>query len=331
MTQFAVTFGLIAYNQEKYIRAAIEGAFAQQCPAMEIILSDDDSSDGTFAIMEEMADAYYGPHDVRVRRETPNVGTVRHVINLARASRGELMVIAAGDDISYPERSHTLYEAWKATGAAALASWHDEMDGDGTILRRDSSFPPSDVTQRIFAREPQAYREDGIIMTVPGFCAAYPRGFWADLPDPPDRLLVEDGIASALIILRGGRIYRVPKSLIAYRLLEESLSVRKGGLSVEEIRDRERKIDRRAADMVPEIDYLTRLVEREGITMHPRTLVWFNKVRAYGEVVGGYWAAAPIERFLRIFKVRAGYEAKFVIARLLGFRVFVLMRRRLSK
>ena len=265
MTRPAVTFGLVAYNQERYVRAAIEGALAQEFSPMEIILSDDCSPDGTFQIMQEFAAAYRGPHAVRLRREPVNIGTVQHVINLARLAQGELMVIAAGDDISYPDRSLMLYDAWKATGAAALASWHDEMDADGTILRRDMSFPASDITQRMFAHELQAYREDGVITTVPGFCAAYPREFWANLPDPPSRLLVEDGIASALIILRGGRIHRVPKSLIAYRLLEESLSVRKGGLDLEEIRDRERKIDRIATNLLPEMDYLTGLVERDGI------------------------------------------------------------------
>ena len=188
---------------------------------MEIILSDDCSSDRTFAIMEEMAADYCGPHTVRVRREPSNVGTVQHVMNVARAGHGELLVIAAGDDISYPDRAGALYEAYKESGAAALASWHDEIDAAGAMLRRGVNFPTSAITQKIFAYEPQAYRVDGMIETVPGFCAAYPRSFWADLPDPPCPLLVEDGIAGALIILRGGRIHRVPKSLIAYRLLDQ--------------------------------------------------------------------------------------------------------------
>ena len=98
MTRPAVTFGLVAYNQEKYVAAAIQGAFAQTCPAMEIILSDDCSPDGTFTIMQEMADAYRGPHTVRARREPANVGLVQHMINLARVAEGDLLVIAAGDE-----------------------------------------------------------------------------------------------------------------------------------------------------------------------------------------------------------------------------------------
>lgn len=53
-----VTFALFAYNQEKYIREAVDGAFSQTYEPLEIILSDDCSSDRTFEIMQEMAAAY---------------------------------------------------------------------------------------------------------------------------------------------------------------------------------------------------------------------------------------------------------------------------------
>lgn len=326
MTAPAVTFGLVAYNQEKYVREAIEGAFAQTFSPMEIILSDDCSTDRTFAIMEEMAASYRGPHIVIARREASNVGTVQHLMNVARAAKGELMVVAAGDDISYPDRAGALYMAWKETGAAALASWHDEIDAEGRMLRRNVSFPPSVITQIMFANEPQAQRVDGMIQTVPGFCSAYPQSFWADLPDPPSKLLVEDGIASALIILRGDLIHRVPKSLIAYRLLDSSLTVRTGGQRVDDIRDRERKIDRHASGLVPQIDYTIDQIRREGIAMHPVTFKWLNKGRRHGEVVADFWAARPISRILRLAKVRTGYDLRFILPRLMGFRIFAALR-----
>lgn len=45
-----VTFALFAYNQEQYIREAVEGAFSQTYKPLEIILSDDCSRDRTFEI-----------------------------------------------------------------------------------------------------------------------------------------------------------------------------------------------------------------------------------------------------------------------------------------
>lgn len=326
-----VTFGLIAYRQEKYIREAIEGAFAQRCSAMEIILSDDCSPDGTFDIMAEMAASYRGPHTVRVRREPINVGTVQHLINIARAAHGELLVVAAGDDVSYPDRARKLYDAWKESGAAALASHHDEIDAEGRMLSKSVSFAPSTVTQWLFGNERQAHRINGIIQTVPGFCAAYPRAFWADLPDPPRRLLVEDGLAGALIIFRGERIHRVAQSLVAYRLLDDSLSNRRGGVTVDEIRLREAKINRHAHDSLASIDFLIDLARRENLVIHPKTIAALAKGRAQNALIADYWNNGAFARIARLANIRSVVDAKFHLPRLFGMRVFAALRIRLEK
>lgn len=111
-----VTFAVFAYNQEKYIREAVEGAFSQTYSPLEIILSDDCSSDRTFEIMDEMAREYVGPHLVKVRRNRFNVGTALHVQYAFDESSGRLFVLAAGDDISMPERVKKLIAAWEAAG-----------------------------------------------------------------------------------------------------------------------------------------------------------------------------------------------------------------------
>lgn len=322
----AATLALFAYNQEDYVRAAIEGAFAQDFGDLEIILSDDCSSDRTFAIMQEMAAAYDGPHRVIARQERPNAGPVQHLINVARAATGNLLVVNAGDDISYPNRVSALHQAWQETGAAALSSWHDEIDEAGKLLAKDISFPPSEVGQRIFRDQPTAQRNDGLIEAVPGFCAAYPRKFWADLPDPPTRLFVEDGLASALVILRGERVHRVPRSLIAYRLLDNSLSNRKGGLDAEEIRRREAKIDLIARDSVGMIDFIFAQAEREGLSMDPRTRRQIDRQRRHGEIIADFWQLSPPARLLRLGKARMRDDLAFLLPRLLGMRTFSTLR-----
>ncbi|RTL97072.1 glycosyltransferase [Ancylobacter aquaticus] len=100
-----VTFALFAYNQEQYIREAVEGAFSQTYEPLEIILSDDCSSDQTYLIMQEMAAAYRGPHQVRVTRNEKNWGLAVHVNRIVQSACGEILVIAAGDDVSFPDRT----------------------------------------------------------------------------------------------------------------------------------------------------------------------------------------------------------------------------------
>ena len=104
MTSPLVTFIVLGYRQDQYIREAIEGAFRQTYSTLEIILSDDCSPDETFRIMEEMAASYTGPHQVIARQTAVNVGLSAHLDEVAALARGEWIVIAAGDDISLPER-----------------------------------------------------------------------------------------------------------------------------------------------------------------------------------------------------------------------------------
>lgn len=100
-----VTFALFAYNQEKYIRDAVEGAFSQTYEPLEIILSDDCSSDRTFKIMEKMAAEYSGAHSVVLRRNEENIGLAAHFSQVIQESQGEIVIIAAGDDISFASRT----------------------------------------------------------------------------------------------------------------------------------------------------------------------------------------------------------------------------------
>lgn len=109
-----ITFALFAYNQEKYIREAVEGAFAQTYSPLEIILSDDCSTDGTFEIMKAMAASYRGPHKVVLNKNPFNYGIGRHVNRVMDLASGELIVFAAGDDISSANRTTAIYERWSA-------------------------------------------------------------------------------------------------------------------------------------------------------------------------------------------------------------------------
>lgn len=111
-----VTFALFAYNQEAFIREAVAGALAQTYEPLEIILSDDCSTDRTFEIMKEMAATYDGPHRLVVRQNELNLQTALHVQAVANAMSGELLIVAAGDDISFANRARLTVEAWLASG-----------------------------------------------------------------------------------------------------------------------------------------------------------------------------------------------------------------------
>ena len=114
-----VTFALFAYSQERYVREAIEGAFAQDYSPLEIILSDDCSPDDTFKIMQQAAVEYHGPHKVVLNQNQKNLNIGGHINTVNRLARGELVIAAAGDDISLPNRVSQLVNAWLASNKKA--------------------------------------------------------------------------------------------------------------------------------------------------------------------------------------------------------------------
>lgn len=101
-----VTFFIVSYNQEKYIAEAIDGAFAQDYPNLEIIISDDYSRDKTWDIIQTKANQYNGPHKLIINRNEHNLGPREHINKvLYNLSHGEIIVMAGGDDISDPRRT----------------------------------------------------------------------------------------------------------------------------------------------------------------------------------------------------------------------------------
>lgn len=87
-------------------------AFAQTYSPLEIIISDDFSSDNTYAIILELAQAYRGPHRIITKRNDLNLGTAMHVQAVASITSGELLVVAAGDDVSMPNRIERIVSHW---------------------------------------------------------------------------------------------------------------------------------------------------------------------------------------------------------------------------
>lgn len=140
-----LTFAIIAYNQERFIREAVRGALSQTYSPLEIIISDDHSCDNTVRQAQAEIQAYAGPHLVRLSCNPINMGFGAHLNRIMELARGEIIVIAAGDDVSTSDRTQRLYEAFVASGGRALALYSNAIviDGDGRQAGRHLVAPES--------------------------------------------------------------------------------------------------------------------------------------------------------------------------------------------
>ena len=135
MTAPRLSLLLLVYNQAATVEQAVNSCLAQQGEPIELLLSDDASTDHSFALMQRLAADYHGPHLVRLNRNPHNLGIGAHLNRLVALSHGELLVVAAGDDASLPQRCQRLAQAWEAAGRRPdlLASPLVDMAADGSV------------------------------------------------------------------------------------------------------------------------------------------------------------------------------------------------------
>ncbi len=113
MSKPFVSFIVMSYKAEKFIKEAIDGALAQTYDNLEIIFSDDASPDRTFEIIEENVKNYTGKHKgkISVYRNEKNLGIGAHLNKLWwEIAKGDWIVVSAGDDVSLPIRVEKLME-----------------------------------------------------------------------------------------------------------------------------------------------------------------------------------------------------------------------------
>lgn len=205
---------LLCYRDAPYIRDALASALAQTVPC-EIIVSNDCSDDGTFEIAQEMVANYRGPHRVSVRRNAYNLGVAGHVNAVLPLTGGDIVVMMAGDDVSYPHRVASILEAFQQRPQAmALGSDFDGIDEAGR---------PREVS---FRRRPEVFGLDyyvsvGRLIGLLGATLAFRREVFERFG--PLRGPIEDNALS----LRGallGECLNLRQRLIQYRQHAGSVS-----------------------------------------------------------------------------------------------------------
>jgi glycosyltransferase involved in cell wall biosynthesis len=133
---FPATLFLLTYNQQDTVEAAATSCLSQACEPIEIVFSDDCSSDGTLAKLQSIAAQYQGPHSVRVRQNPHNLGIAQHYNQAVNEASAELIVVAAGDDLSTPNRVARVLDAWRASQGQVnlIASYATSIDSQGHTL-----------------------------------------------------------------------------------------------------------------------------------------------------------------------------------------------------
>lgn len=235
MSKPLVTCLVTTFNHEQYLAKAIHSILQQDYPYLEIIVSDDASSDASYDVAKKIVAAYQGSHRVQVRRNQENLGVCAHLNQLIQLASGELIVVAAGDDISTPNRVQTIVDYWLAHDRAPLlmASYLMDMDESGVL------HDPIEVQDlsRWRSMDDWMRRRPSVI----GAGHAWSKELFKQFGPFPTGALFEDQVAVFRAILLG-RAHTIAKPLVMYRRGGVSSTQHENFSSVSELRKKWRKI-----------------------------------------------------------------------------------------
>ncbi|MFL5538862.1 MAG: glycosyltransferase family 2 protein [Longimicrobiaceae bacterium] len=109
---------IVCYNDAAFVGDAIDSALEQLYPAVEVVVVDDASTDGSWEVI-----AAYGER-VRSLRLPSNGGAPRARNRGARLARGEWLMFLDSDDFIAPDTIEALVEAGRrAPGSLAACPW----------------------------------------------------------------------------------------------------------------------------------------------------------------------------------------------------------------
>jgi glycosyltransferase involved in cell wall biosynthesis len=213
-----VTFIVLTFNQEAYVREAIAAAFAQEYEPMEIVISDDCSTDRTFEIVEEMAREYRGSKLIRTVRNPQNMGIFPHVLARGLEAAGDIVFLAGGDDISLPERTARTVAAFEPD-VACVFSRVSTIGPQGQVIS-----PVEENLTGLGNVTPFVWNGDRSIGVIQGCSAAY-RKWVFNLPiKPSNDAYPEDYFFTNYLALAGAGIIRLEDVLVLYRSHSSSLT-----------------------------------------------------------------------------------------------------------
>lgn len=134
MSQPRLSICIPTYNGEQSIRSLLDHLLASKREDLEVVISDDNSSDETWKIVSRCATE--DPR-LRIERNTRNIGMDRNFARTVQLAKGEYVWLCGQDDMIEPEgieRVMTTLEANPGIDFVFMNHAKRELTADGEIL-----------------------------------------------------------------------------------------------------------------------------------------------------------------------------------------------------
>lgn len=122
-----VSFCITTYNQEEYVKEALEASFRQNYHDIEFVISDDCSTDSTFEVIQSTVRKKTIAAPVKVLWNPDNRGNGGNINRMMEVAKGDIIIVAAGDDISHPDRTRCSVEAFNKYAGRVHSVYSDHL------------------------------------------------------------------------------------------------------------------------------------------------------------------------------------------------------------
>lgn len=213
-----VSIALATYNGRTYLPELLASLEAQNWPNLEVVVSDDASTDGT----PELLTAYTGRVPVRLVASGERVGIVRNFERALAGCRGEYIALADQDDVWAPEkiadlmRELQLAENARGRSSPALAFCDIELVDAKLCCLSKSLF---DITAK--SRRAERLRDFLLSNHVPGCAMLVNRATLERALPFPAGIVMHDWWL-AMVVASFGEIRHVAEPHLKYRQHESN-------------------------------------------------------------------------------------------------------------
>lgn len=205
MTVQKVSVVVCTYNGERYVREQIDSIIAQKYPIYEIILQDDGSTDGTFAILCDYANRY---SNVTAWRNEAGKGINNNFYSAIRRTSGDYIALSDQDDVWEKDKIELQMEALLRGGEGKLLCFGRSVpfSEGGVEVRSDVRVPNYGLIRLCFAN------------AIPGHTMLFRRRFLDLIPHDEEYLAKRTyDIVFALVAAAYGSIVYVDKKIVNQR------------------------------------------------------------------------------------------------------------------
>ncbi|MEG0333103.1 MAG: glycosyltransferase [Akkermansia sp.] len=140
-----LTYIFLTYNRANYVREGLLSTLNQEYEGeIEVIISDDCSTDNTFEVIQQIVSEYKGDKHIVAVQTPHNVGLAGNTNNAVKYATGDWFIRADDDDINLSNRSQVIGEAIRDNpkSLSFVEEIHIFYDNDNTseIIEKWSNF-----------------------------------------------------------------------------------------------------------------------------------------------------------------------------------------------